>query len=75
MPGHDADKTFARRHQARGVRPDDLCAGAARREQHRHHILRRNVLGEHDQELYARGNGFQRRRLGERGGMNMTAVS
>ncbi len=66
MPRHDADEALARRHQPRRVRPDDLRARPPRRKQHRHHVLGRNMFGEHDEKLYAGGDGFERGRLGKR---------
>ena len=43
-------KAFARRHEAGGVGADDPGAVLRGGGVHRHHVLRRNVLGQHHQQ-------------------------
>src|SRR6186713_142677 len=50
---HDADLAFARRDDARAVRPDESRAGAGERGLHAHHIVDRNALGDAHHELDA----------------------
>ena len=50
---HDADLAFARRDDARAVRPDEARAGAGERGLHAHHVVDRDALGDAHHELDA----------------------
>jgi hypothetical protein len=63
---HDADLAFARRDDARAVRPDESGAGAGERGFHAHHVIDRNAFGDAHDELDAGVRRFENRIRRER---------